>query len=61
MEFCPRTVYDMLVESEKQGTLKLSELQILKILKDTALGLQEMHEVGILHQDVKVENILLTK
>lgn len=33
----------------------------MKILKDTALGLQEMHAVGIMHHDVKVENILLAK
>lgn len=61
MEYCPRTVFDLLVETEKQGSLKLSENQILKILRDVVLGLQEMHAVGIMHQDVKVENILLTK
>ena len=25
------------------------------------MGLKEMHELGVFHQDVKVENILLTK
>lgn len=32
----------------------MSEMQILKILRDVALGLKEMHEQGIMHHDVKV-------
>lgn len=61
MEYAEKTVYDLLVEGQKKGGTKLTEKQILKILKETALGLQEMHAVGIMHHDVKVENILVSK
>lgn len=30
-------------------------------MKDTVLGLKEMHKLNIFHQDVKVENILISK
>ena len=48
------------MENEKKGK-PMSEYQIIRILKDVALGLKEMHETGIVHRDVKVENILLSR
>lgn len=38
---------------------KLSEAQIVHILIDVCNGLKHMHDKGIAHRDVKVENILL--
>ena len=32
----------------------------MKIFKETVLGVEEMHDLGIIHQDLKVENILLS-
>ena len=42
MELADRTVFDWLEEADKKGRA-VKESEILKILKDTALGLQEMH------------------
>jgi serine/threonine protein kinase len=50
----------LLSDCDKKGT-PLDEKQVLKIFGETAQGLKEMHDLGIFHQDVKVENILLTK
>ena len=38
---------------------KLSEAQIIHILIDICNGLKLMHDKGIQHRDIKVENILL--
>ena len=38
---------------------QLSEPEILKILRDIWLGLNEIHNQGIVHLDLKLENILL--
>jgi serine/threonine protein kinase len=38
---------------------KLSETQILHIMKDICNGLKHMHDMGFQHRDIKVENILL--
>ena len=53
MELAEKTVLDLLMEEEKKDR-RLSEHEILKILKDVLLGLKEMHGHNIYHQDVKV-------
>ena len=53
MELAQKTVLDLLTETDAKNQ-NLTEHQILKILKDTALGLKEMHELNVFHQDVKV-------
>jgi hypothetical protein len=40
MEHCPRTAYDLLIDTAKHGRIKLSERQILKVVKEVAQGLQ---------------------
>lgn len=40
MEYAEKTVFDLLMESEKKGSIKMSDNQILKITKEVALGLQ---------------------
>lgn len=37
------------------------EKQALKIIKDAAIGLTFAHQMGVVHRDVKPENIMLTK
>jgi len=39
---------------------KLSEAQIVHVLIDVCNGLKHMHDKGITHRDIKVENILLS-
>lgn len=38
---------------------KLSEKQIIFVLKESCLGLVHMHNLGITHRDIKIENVLL--
>lgn len=49
---------DELQERMEQGLL--SEVQIIKIMKQTLSALAEAHDLGIIHRDLKPENILLT-
>lgn len=49
---------DELQERMDQGLL--SEVQIIKIMKQTLSALAEAHDLGIIHRDLKPENILLT-
>lgn len=58
MELAEKTVYDILEEESKKEK-HLSEKDVLRILKETCEGVKEMHDCGILHQDIKVENILI--
>lgn len=53
MELCENSLYDEF--SEKQ----LDEKAILKVLRDIWMGLNELHQRGIVHLDLKLENILL--
>ena len=56
-ELCPGgfTLVDMLQTCK----LKIMEHVILSIMLDICLGVQHMHDKGISHRDLKVENILL--
>ncbi|CAI2361851.1 unnamed protein product [Moneuplotes crassus] len=55
MELCEKSLYDRF---EEVGT-NFCEQEIRGILKDTCFGLKELHSKGIVHLDVKLENILL--
>ncbi|MBU1728307.1 protein kinase [Patescibacteria group bacterium] len=48
-----------LAEKVKAGPLKLQEVLSLGI--DIALGVQEAHEKGIVHRDIKSANVLVTR
>ena len=41
------------------GNLRFTEGEILKIFCDTCEALAELHAKGIIHRDLKVENILI--
>ena len=53
MELAEKTVYDFIATAEKTNRA-LTESEILKIFKETILGVKEMHDLGIIHQDLKV-------
>lgn len=53
MELCENSLYDQFKERQ------LNEDEILKVLRDIWLGLNELHHKGIVHLDLKLENILL--
>lgn len=38
----------------------MNEDEIKKIMRDVCLGLNELHNQGIVHLDIKPENILLS-
>lgn len=52
MELCENSLYDLFKEK------MLSEKEIKDILRDVCLGLNELHQKGIVHLDLKLENIL---
>ncbi|MCR4317881.1 MAG: serine/threonine protein kinase [Planctomycetes bacterium] len=57
MEFVPgQTIYEML----KKGK-EFKERDALKIIREVALALSKAHELGLVHRDLKPDNIILTK
>ena len=54
------SLYDV-VKRRKSAGSALSEKQIWKYFVQTALGLQHIHSLKILHRDVKTMNIFLTR
>lgn len=42
-----------------KGTSRITESESLSIFKQIAEGLRHVHEVGIVHRDIKLENIML--
>lgn len=55
MDYCEGGSLRNLIQSEVQ----LSLVQSLKLIADVLLGLEHAHERGIVHCDIKPENILL--
>ena len=48
-----------LIDTINKYNKKLKEEQIIFILKDIVSGVKHMHQLGIAHRDLKVENVLL--
>lgn len=43
------------------GEEYFSESEIRSILLDTIAGLQYLHNMGVIHRDIKPQNLLMTK
>lgn len=57
MEYCPNgTLFDLLTSREHKG---FSEKELIQITQAILTGLKSIHQVGIYHQDVKIENVLV--
>lgn len=57
MELCPnKSLLDYMNVHIRE---KLSEKDILKIMKDIALAIYEMHKLKLVHRDIKIENVLI--
>ena len=49
------TLLDLL----ERHRFRLSEVQIIAVMREIVAGVKAMHQVGIAHRDLKVENVLL--
>lgn len=58
MELAERTLFDLLVMTQDNP---ISEERIIKLLIPVCKALRHVHQKGITHRDIKVENILLTQ
>lgn len=57
MELCPnKSLLDYMNAKIKT---KLTEPEILKIMKDIGIGVYEMHKKYLIHRDIKIENVLI--
>lgn len=57
MELCPnKSLLDYMNAKIKT---KLTEPEILKIMKDIGIGVFEMHKKYLIHRDIKIENVLI--
>ena len=54
MELCEQSLYEVF---ESQN---LDEKEIIECLRQICIGLNELHEKGIVHLDLKLENILIS-
>ena len=61
MEFCPNGDLQEMLRGKRCAKRSLPETQVNKFLIQTCLSLLAMHDKGILHRDLKTQNIFLTK
>jgi serine/threonine protein kinase len=62
MELCKESLrsYSHRRRNKETKRYDLDEEQLKKIMRDVCLGLNELHNQGIVHLDIKPENILLS-
>jgi serine/threonine protein kinase len=58
MELCKSSLRGFAQKKRLRDPNAITEKDITKILRDVCLGLQELHSRGIVHLDIKPENIL---
>ena len=58
MELCKESLRTYLKKKIKDTDSFVPEKEIKRIMRDTCLGLHELHSRGIVHLDIKPENIL---
>ena len=61
MEFCPNGDLQEMLRSKRCAKRSLPEAQVIKYLIQICLSMLAMHDKGILHRDLKTQNIFLTK
>jgi len=59
MHYCPHGDLSTILKRRREKHQYLSESQILHWFVQTALALKHIHEKGILHRDLKTENLFL--
>ena len=60
MEYCKGGDLQGLLRSRRQSNRKLPDQTILRYFLQMCLGLDTLHQKGILHRDLKAQNIFLT-
>ena len=59
MELCKESLRSFSAKRRNEdGSYNLEEREIRSIMRDVCLGLQELHNRGIVHMDINPENIL---
>ena len=58
MELCHESLRSFSLKRRRHEGYDLSEVEIRGIMRDACLGLSELHSKGIVHLDIKPENIL---
>ena len=52
-------IYDLLQKTDEHGSNRVSEDQARSIFRDIMLGLLALHEKGVCHHDISIENVMI--
>ena len=58
MELCSESLRSFSLRRKRAEGYDFQEAEIKQIMRDVCLGLSELHSQGIVHLDIKPENIL---